>query len=103
MCIKENKDLLLYTQNPSFFGFSNFDNYNVGLIENKGIEIAADVLLLEQQLILNIGGNVTSKFTKLTTTLPDTPGINVGGYEGQEITKSSSRFCPNYVYERCCR
>jgi iron complex outermembrane receptor protein len=43
MCIKENTDLLLYTQNPSFFGFSNFDNYNVGLIENKGIEIAADV------------------------------------------------------------
>jgi iron complex outermembrane receptor protein len=33
-------------------------------------------------------GNVTSKFTKLTTTLPDTPGINVGGYEGQEIIQN---------------
>jgi iron complex outermembrane receptor protein len=41
---RNTKDLLLYTQNPSFFGFSNFDNYNVGSIENKGIEIAADVV-----------------------------------------------------------
>jgi iron complex outermembrane receptor protein len=39
---RTTKDLLLYTQNPSFFGFSNYDNYNVGTIENKGIEIAAN-------------------------------------------------------------
>jgi iron complex outermembrane receptor protein len=40
---RTTKDLLLYTQNPSF-GFSNYDNYNVGTIENKGIEIAANVI-----------------------------------------------------------
>jgi hypothetical protein len=33
-------------------------------------------------------GNVTSQNSKsLTTTLPDTPGINVGGYEGARNVK----------------
>ncbi|MDG2432107.1 SusC/RagA family TonB-linked outer membrane protein, partial [Flavobacterium sp.] len=41
---RNTKDLLLFTQNPSFFGFSNADFYNVGSIENNGIEIAADVV-----------------------------------------------------------
>jgi iron complex outermembrane receptor protein len=73
---RTTKDLLLYTQNPSFFGFSNYDNYNVGTIENKGIEIAANVIPVRtDDLEWSIGGNVTfqdSKITKLTTTLPNT-------------------------------
>jgi iron complex outermembrane receptor protein len=53
-------------QNPSFFGFSNFDNYNVGLIENKGIEIAAEVVPVRtDNLEWRIGGNVTFKILKL--------------------------------------
>jgi len=83
---RTTNDLLLFTQNPSFFGFSNFDNYNVGTIENKGIEIAANVIPVRtDDLEWSIGGNITfqdSKITKLTTTLDNTPGINVGGYSG---------------------
>jgi TonB-linked SusC/RagA family outer membrane protein len=106
---RTTEDLLLYTQNPSFFGFSNFDNYNVGTIENKGIEIAGEVIPVRtDDFEWRIGGNVTfqdSKITKLTTTLPNTPGINVGGYEGatgNTIQNHQVGYAPSsfYVYEQ---
>ncbi|RTY96104.1 TonB-dependent receptor [Flavobacterium sp. GSN2] len=106
---RTTQDLLLYTQNPSFFGFSNFDNYNVGTIENRGIEIAAEVIpFRSDDFEWRIGGNVTfqeSKITKLTTTLPNTPGINVGGYEGATgnfIQNHQVGYAPSsfYVYEQ---
>jgi TonB-linked SusC/RagA family outer membrane protein len=106
---RTTKDLLLYTQNPSFFGFSNYDNYNIGTIENKGIELSAEVIPVRANDVeWRIGGNVTfqdSKITKLTTTLDNTPGINVGGYAGatgntiqnHQVGYSPSSF---YVYEQ---
>jgi iron complex outermembrane receptor protein len=106
---RTTEDLLLYTQNPSFFGFSNFDNYNVGTIENEGIEVAAEVIPVRtEDFEWRIGGNVTfqdSKITKLTTTLPNTPGINVGGYEGatgNTIQNHQVGYAPSsfYVYEQ---
>jgi iron complex outermembrane receptor protein len=106
---RTTEDLLLRTQNPSFFGFSNFDNYNVGTIENEGIEIAAEVIPVRTaDFEWRIGGNVTfqdSKITKLTTTLPNTPGINVGGYEGATgnfIQNHQVGYAPSsfYVYEQ---
>jgi TonB-linked SusC/RagA family outer membrane protein len=106
---RTTEDLLLYTQNPSFFGFSNFDNYNVGTIENKGIEIAGEVIPVRtDDFEWRIGGNVTfqdSKITKLTTTQPNTPGINIGGYEGatgNTIQNHQVGYAPSsfYVYEQ---
>ncbi|MFV8467335.1 SusC/RagA family TonB-linked outer membrane protein [Flavobacterium sp. LB1P62] len=106
---RTTEDLLLYTQNPSFFGFSNYDNYNVGTIENKGIELSGEVVPVRtDDLEWRIGGNVTfqdSKITKLTTTLPNTPGINVGGYEGatgNTIQNHQVGYAPSsfYVYEQ---
>ena len=106
---RTTKDLLLYTQNPSFFGFSNYDNYNIGTIENKGIELSADVTPVKTDSFeWNIGGNVTfqdSKITKLTTVLDNTPGINTGGYEGatgNTIQNHQVGYAPStfYVYEQ---
>jgi iron complex outermembrane receptor protein len=106
---RTTNDLLLYTQNPSFFGFSNFDNYNVGSIDNKGLEVMAEVIpVSNDNWEWRIGGNVTfqeSKITKLTTTLPNTPGINVGGYEGatgNTIQNHQVGFAPSsfFVYEQ---
>ncbi|MBG6109376.1 iron complex outermembrane receptor protein [Flavobacterium sp. CG_23.5] len=106
---RTTKDLLLYTQNPSFFGFSNYDNYNVGTIENKGIELLAEVIPVRtQDLEWRIGGNVTfqdSKITKLTTTQPNTPGINVGGIAGgtgNTIQNHQVGYAPSsfFVYEQ---
>ncbi|MFV8336355.1 SusC/RagA family TonB-linked outer membrane protein [Flavobacterium sp. RSP29] len=106
---RTTKDLLLYTQNPSFFGFSNFDNYNIGTIENKGIELAAEVVPFKtDNFEWSLGGNITfqdSKITKLTTVLDNTPGINVGGYAGatgNTIQNHQVGYSPNsyYVYEQ---
>lgn len=106
---RNTEDLLLFTQNPSFFGFSNFDNYNIGTIENKGIELSGDVTPVKtDSWEWTIGGNVTfqdSKITKLTTVLDNTPGINVGGYAGatgntiqnHQVGYSPSSF---YIYEQ---
>lgn len=106
---RTTSDLLLYTQNPSFFGFSNYDNYNVGSIENKGIEILGEVTPIRtKDLEWKIGGNITfqnSKITKLTTTLDNTPGLNTGGYNGgvgNTIQNHQVGYAPNsfYVYEQ---
>ncbi len=106
---RTTEDLLLYTQNPSFFGFSNYDNYNVGTIDNKGVELALDLVpVRSDDLEWKIGGNMTfqnSEITKLTTILDDTPGINVGGYAGgtgNTIQNHQVGYAPNsfYVYEQ---
>nr|WP_315157883.1 SusC/RagA family TonB-linked outer membrane protein [uncultured Flavobacterium sp.] len=83
---KETEDLLLNTFNPAFFGFSDRDNYNIGSVEAKGIEIAANFIpVKDDNWEWNIGGNITfqnSEVTKLTTTQDNTPGLNVGGITG---------------------
>jgi iron complex outermembrane receptor protein len=69
---RTTKDLLLNTQ-PFFLWFSNKDNYNVGNIDNKGIELLAEVIAI-RTTEWRIGGNVTfqnSKITKLTTVQPN--------------------------------
>ena len=106
---RTTKDLLLNTFNPSFFVFSNKDNYNIGNIDNKGIELLAEVIPVRTaDLEWTIGGNVTfqdSKITKLTTTQPNTPGIDVGGIAGGTgnfIQNHQVGYAPNsfYVYEQ---
>lgn len=106
---RTTKDLLVETYNPSFFGFSNRDSYNIGNIDNKGIELLAEVIPVRTaDLEWTIGGNVTfqdSKITKLTTTQPNTPGIEAGGIAGGTgnfIQNHQVGYAPNsfYVYEQ---
>ncbi|WP_367756801.1 SusC/RagA family TonB-linked outer membrane protein [Flavobacterium sp. WC2430] len=104
------KDLLLFTYNPAFFGFSNQDNYNIGTIDNKGIELAAEVIpVRNDNFQWTIGGNVTfqdSKITKLTTTQDNTPGItdvgSIDGGTGNYIQSHQVGYAPNsfFVYEQ---
>nr|WP_315143670.1 TonB-dependent receptor [uncultured Flavobacterium sp.] len=106
---RDTKDLLLFTANPPFFGFSNADNYNIGTIRNQGIEISGDVIPVKtDNLEWSIGGNITfqnSKITALTTAQDNTPGINVGGYAGgtgNTIQNHQVGYAPNsfYVFEQ---
>jgi len=106
---RDTDDLLLFTYNPPFFGFSNQDNYNVGSIRNKGVELSAQVIPVRtDDWEWTIGGNITfqnSEITALTTSQPDTPGINVGGYSGgtgNTIQNHQVGYAPNsfYVYEQ---
>ncbi|MEM0575995.1 SusC/RagA family TonB-linked outer membrane protein [Flavobacterium polysaccharolyticum] len=106
---RDTKDLLLYTQNPPFFGFSNYDNYNVGSIRNRGIEISGSVIPVKtDDLEWSIGGNITfqnSEITKLASNDPNSPGYNVGGYDGgtgNTIQNHQIGYAPSsfYVYEQ---
>jgi iron complex outermembrane receptor protein len=55
---QRNTEDLLFTQNLLSLDL-NFINYNVGSIENKGIEIAAEVVPVRtENLEWRIGGNV---------------------------------------------
>jgi TonB-linked SusC/RagA family outer membrane protein len=102
-------DLLLYTQNPAFFGFSNYDNYNIGSIKNKGIELSGEVIPIQtDNLEWGIGGNITfqdSKITKLQTAQDNTPGIDTGkisGGTGNTIQNHQVGYAPStfYVFEQ---
>ncbi len=102
-------DLLLYAQNPAFFGFSNYDNYNIGSSENKGIELSAEVIPVQNDdLEWRIGGNITfqdSEIIKLTTAQDNTPGFDVGGISGgtgNTIQNHQVGYAPNsfYVFEQ---
>ncbi|MTH15131.1 TonB-dependent receptor [Flavobacterium sp. LC2016-01] len=103
-------DLLLNTLNPAFFGFSNRDNYNVGSLKNKGIELSGEVIPVQNNnLEWRIGGNITfqnSKITALTTTQDNTPGLeagdNISGGTGNKIQNNQVGYAPNsfYVFEQ---
>ncbi|TDP03816.1 SusC/RagA family TonB-linked outer membrane protein [Flavobacterium sp. 245] len=103
-------DLLLNTLNPPFFGFSNRDNYNVGSLKNKGIELSGEVIPVQNNnLEWRIGGNITfqnSKITALTTTQDNTPGLeagdNISGGTGNKIQNNQVGYAPNsfHVFEQ---
>lgn len=106
---RDTKDLLLRAQNPPFFGFSNFDNYNIGSIRNRGVEISGTVIPVKtDNFEWTVGGNITfqnSEITKLSSDSPAFPGFPVGGYEGATgnfIQNNQIGYAPNsfYVYEQ---
>ena len=78
---KRTKDLLARIPNPSFFGFSNYDNYNIGSVKNQGIEFTAEVVPVKTDNVnLTIGGNITFQNSKVTGLIngADQVGIQSG-------------------------
>lgn len=103
-------DLIVFTTNPQGVGFSNADFYNIGDLENEGVEISANYdVARSDDFNWSIGANTTfqkSRITKLT--LVDDPnysGIPTGGISGgtgntvqnHQVGYSPSAF---YVYEQ---
>ena len=106
---KRTKDLLAYIPNPSFFGFSNFDNYNVGSMKNQGIEISGEVVPVKtDKLTWSIGGNVTLQNSKITSLIPGASnlglpsGDTINGGVGNQILENQVGYAPNsfFVYEQ---
>ncbi len=106
---KRTKDLLAYIPNPSFFGFSNFDNYNVGSMKNQGIEIAGEVVPVKtDKLTWSIGGNVTLQNSKITSLIPGASNLGlpsgdaIDGGIGNKILQNQVGYAPNsfFVYEQ---
>ncbi len=107
---RETTKLLNFVPNPQGVGFSNADNYNIGSLENKGLEFSADVYPVRNDIVRwRVGGNVTlqkSDITKLT--LVDDPnyqGVLFGGIAGavgNTIQNNQTGFAPGsfLVYEQ---
>ncbi len=107
---RTTSDLIVFTNNPQGVGFSNADFYNIGTLENKGLEISGNVYPVQNEdWTWRVGGNITlqeSKITKLT--LVDDPnynGIDVGGFAGgtgNTIQNHQVGFAPFsfYVFEQ---
>ena len=104
------EDLIVFTNNPQGVGFSNADDYNIGSLENKGLEIGANVYpIRNQDMQWRVGGNITfqeSKITKLTlVTDPNYTGIDVGGISGgtgNTVQNHQVGFAPSsfFVFEQ---
>ena len=103
-------DLIVNTYNPQGVGFSNTDDYNIGSLENKGLEIGTNVYpIRNQDMQWRIGGNITfqeSKITKLTlVTDPKYTGLDIGGISGgtgNTIQNHQVGFAPSsfFVFEQ---
>lgn len=80
-------DLIVFTNNPQGVGFSNADDYNIGTLENRGLEFSGDIYPVQNEdWTWRVGGNITFQESKITQlTLVDDPnytGIDVGGFDG---------------------
>lgn len=75
---KRTEDLLAYVPNPPFYGFSNYDNYNIGRMKNQGIEIAAEVVAVRNDdWTVAIGGNITFQNSEMTELIPGAPNFGM--------------------------
>lgn len=84
---RETKDLLNFIPIAAGSNFSNFLTTNVGNLENKGIELTLNGLVISKKdLSWNVGFNAAyneNKITKLTKTDdPNYTGVDTGGIAG---------------------
>ncbi len=106
---KRTKDLLAFVPNPAFFGFANYDNYNVGNLKNQGIELSSDFKLIKNdKLNWSVGANITFQKSTITNLIPDAPNVGLAAGDGinggidNKIQINQVGSTPNsfYVYEQ---
>ncbi len=105
---KRTKDLIAYVPNPAFYGFSNYDYYNIGKTKNQGIEMALEAIVVStDDWNFTVGGNMTLQNSKVTGLIDGAPdfGISTGGITGgidNQVQRIQVDYAPNayYVYEQ---
>lgn len=107
---RKTNDLIVYAQNPQGVNFSNGAFYNIGDMDNKGLELSVDVYPVKtDNLTWRVGGNMTfqnSEITKLSNQdTPGFPGYNVGtitGGTGTSVQNNQVGYAPNsyFVFEQ---
>lgn len=107
---RKTEDLIVTATNPQGVNFSNEAKYNIGNMENKGIEFSIDTYPIRNDKVTwRIGGNFTwqnSEITKLNNqSVPNFPGYMTGGISGgvgTNIQNHQVGYWPNayYVYEQ---
>ena len=103
------KDLIVFSPNPQGVNFSNAADYNVGRMENKGLEMMLEVYPVKNDnLQWRVGGNITfqeSKITKLVAASSGGAGLATGGISGgtgSTIQNHQVGFAPSsfFVFEQ---
>jgi TonB-dependent starch-binding outer membrane protein SusC len=107
---RKTSDLIVYAPNPQGVNFSNYAYYNIGNMENEGVEIMVDTYPVKTDKVSwRVGGNITfqkSQITKLTNQdVPGFAGYNTGGISGgvgSTIQNNQVGYWPYsyYVYEQ---
>jgi len=107
---RNTKDVIITAPNPQGVNFSNEARYNIGEIENEGVEISFDVFPVRtDDITWRIGANGTfqkSEITKITNgALGGFTGYNVGGVSGgtgTTVQNNQQGFAPFsfYVFEQ---
>lgn len=107
---KNSNDLIVFVNNPQGVGFSNADNYNIGDMQFRGIELAAEITPVNTDTFkVKFGGNITfqdSEVQKLNlVNNPSSQGIMLGGIAGGTgnlIQNHQVGFFPSsfFVYEQ---
>ena len=103
---RKTNDLIVFAPNPQGVNFSNGANYNIGNLENKGVEVSFDVYPIKNdKMTWRIGGNVTFQDSEITSLTSSRAGFNVGGISGGTGTTVQNHqvgFSPYsfFVYEQ---
>ena len=103
---RKTNDLIVFAPNPQGVNFSNGANYNIGNLENKGVEVSFDVYpIRNDKMTLRIGGNVTFQDSEITELTGSKAGFNIGGISGGTGTTVQNHqvgFAPSafFVYEQ---
>lgn len=107
---RKTSDLLLFAQNPQGVNFSNYANYNIASMENKGIEISADAYPVKNDDVTwRVGGNITFQNSEITKVANGDTGNFQGYYDGgitggtgTNIQNYQKGYAPRafYVYEQ---
>jgi len=84
---RDTKDLLNYVQVAALQGLSNYGNFNVGSLTNKGVELVANLDVVKtDELNITVNANATynqNRITKLNATdSPSDVGQLTGGISG---------------------
>ncbi len=74
--IKKTNDLLVDIQTPASSGFGT-QRYNVGSIENKGLELGVNAVIIDKEVKWNANGNISMNRNKVLNLGP-TPSLGYG-------------------------
>ncbi len=106
---KKSRDLLAYLPNPSFVGFSNYDNYNTGSLKNQGLEISGEIVPVKtKDITWSVGGNITFQKSRITSLIPGASNLGlqagdaISGGVDNHVQQNQVGYAPNafYVYEQ---
>lgn len=104
---KDTKDLLAFIPVPAFAGLTNFFDYNIGNLNNKGIEVMSNLELVKKDdFYISVGGNITVQKTKITSLIEEASDARIETGDnvsvGNQVQVQQVGYAPGsfWVYEQ---